>query len=158
MADWAIVATVGLVAGLVASAAMSAFQAAAAPALGLGGSNSDPSNVQAADSASEAVAGRPVTQKHREKAGTLVHYATGAALGLVYALLVAQWPVAGIGFGVAYGLVIALVLDDFLVPLFGWGPWPFGAPFTTNLYSLASHAVFGAVLEGGRRLGLALLA
>ncbi|MES2754087.1 MAG: DUF1440 domain-containing protein [Pseudomonadota bacterium] len=147
----------GLVAGLVASAVMSGYQAATAGLFGQDQSNDDPANVKAADDASKATTGKPVTQKRRQQAGSAVHYATGAALGIFYAVLVLYWPLAACLFGVAFGVAVAVVLDDLVVPAFGWGPWPWATPLNTHLYGLTAHAVFGAALEGVRRLGLSLL-
>ena len=141
----------GLAGGLVASLAMNLFQSASASAFGQTGSNDDPSTVKAADSAKKAVTGDAVTQKHRESAGSLVHYVTGAALGAGYALAVRQWPESNAGFGAAFGVGVATLLDDVAVPAFGWGPGPTETPLNTHAYGLASHVVFGLVLEGTRR-------
>ncbi len=141
----------GVVGGIVASAAMDAFQRLAASPLGQGGSNDDPATVKAADSAKRLVTGDAVTQKHRETAGTLVHYVTGAALGAGYALAARRWPETTAGFGLAYGVGVATVLDDAAIPAFGWGPSPLETPASTHAYGLASHAVFGLALEGTRR-------
>ena len=141
----------GIAGGLVASAAMDVFQRLAAPAFGQSGSNDDPATVKAADSAKRLVTGDAVTQKHRETAGTVVHYVTGAVLGAGYALAARRWPQTTAGFGLAYGVTIATVLDDAAVPAFGWGPAPTDTPASTHAYGLASHAVFGLALEGTRR-------
>ena len=147
----------GLVAGVVASGIMSLYQAATASLFGQDKQDGDPANVKAADDTSKAATGKPVTQKRRAKAGSLVHYLTGAAIGIFYALLVLYWPAAAIGFGIAFGLAVASVLDDILVPAFGWGPWPWATPLNTHVYGLTAHAVFGVALEGVRRLGVWLL-
>lgn len=141
----------GVAGGLVASLAMDLFQRGAAPIFGQTGSNDDPATVKAADSAKRLVTGDTVTQKHRETAGTLVHYVTGAALGAGYALAARRWPQTTAGCGLAYGVGIATLLDDAAVPAFGWGPAPTDTPPATHAYGLASHAVFGLVLEGTRR-------
>jgi putative membrane protein len=141
----------GLAGGIVASLAMNLFQSAAAPAFGQTGSNDDPATVKAADSAKQLVAGEPVTQKHRERAGTLVHYVTGGVLGIGYALAARRWPQTTAGFGLAYGVTVAAVLDDIAVPAFGWGAGPTETPPATHAYGIASHAVFGLTLEGTRR-------
>ncbi|WP_298091651.1 DUF1440 domain-containing protein [uncultured Sphingomonas sp.] len=141
---------IGLVGGLVAAAAMDAFQRGVSPLMG-GGSNDDPSTIKAADSASRLVTGEPVTQKRRETAGTLVHYATGAAIGIAYGALAAGDPRVSRGFGVPFGMATMLAIDDVGVPAFGWGPAPQDTSAAMHAYSAASHAVFGVVLEGVRR-------
>lgn len=141
----------GVVSGVVASFAMDAFQRMAAPAFCQGGSNDDPATVKAADSAKRLVTGDGVTQKHREMAGSIVHYASGVALGVGYALAARRWPQTTTGFGLAYGVGVATLLDDAAVPAFGWGPSPTDTAPATHAYGLASHAVFGLALEGTRR-------
>ena len=141
----------GIAGGLVASLAMDVFQRAAAPAFGQSGSNDAPATVKAADSMKTRVTGDAVTQKHRETAGVLVHYITGAVLGAGYALAARRWPRTTAGFGLAYGVTIATLLDDAAVPAFGWGPPPTETPASTHAYGLASHAIFGLALEGTRR-------
>jgi hypothetical protein len=156
MPSWLTAAVVGVAGGLVASFVMDRYQGATAKAFGQDGGNGDPATVKAADTASLAVEGRPVTQKHRAAAGSLVHYGTGAAMGLGYAFLAEAVPLATIGFGTAFGFATMLVFDDLLVPAAGWGPWP-GMEPGVHLYSLTSHLVFGVALEGVRRGGIALL-
>ncbi len=141
----------GIVGGLVASAAMDVFQRMASSAFGQSGSNDDPATVKAADGAKRLVTGDPVTQKHRETAGGVVHYVTGAALGAGYALAARRWPETTAGFGLAYGIGVATLLDEAAVPALGWGPAPTDTPASTHAYGLASHAVFGLALEGTRR-------
>ncbi|WP_341208335.1 DUF1440 domain-containing protein [uncultured Sphingomonas sp.] len=148
-------ALIGVGAGLAASFVMDRFQDVAAPAFGMDGGDDDPATVKAADTISEAVEGRPVTQKHRGSAGSALHYALGAAIGAGYALAVRQWPDLAKGWGVPTGLATMLLLDDLLVPAAGWGPWP-KAEVPGNAYGLASHLVFGITLEGARRAGEAL--
>ena len=154
IAWWKVLAA-GAVAGVAATAATSLYQALAAPALGQDGSDKDPANVQAADSVSEVTTGAPVDRAFRQGAGTLVHYATGIALGIGYAAAATRAPAVTRAFGVPFGLGTALVLDDLLVPAFGWGDWPQATPAATHAYSLSTHAVFGAVLEASRRAVLA---
>ena len=78
---------VGIAAGLVASAAMAAFQDQASKLLPDDGSDEEPATVKAADAASEAVIGDPVPEPYREQAGQMVHYVVGAVLGGIYGVL-----------------------------------------------------------------------
>lgn len=142
----------GVVAGTAASFVMERYQGLTAHLFGQDKSVDDPATVKAADSAKATVGAKPVTQKRRGEAGELVHYATGIVLGLNYALLVLHWPVAAIGFGAAFGVVVAILLDDIAVPAFGWGPWPWQVGAGTHAYSVTAHVVFGLVLEAVRRL------
>lgn len=157
MRNWLGVVAVGAGAGLIAAFAMNQYQGATASLFGMDKGNDDPATVKAADTLSEATEGRPVTQKHRELAGSAVHYGTGVALGIGYALAAARTPAASAGFGTAFGAATMVAFDDLLVPAMGWGPWPKPASPSTA-YSLTSHLVFGTVLEGARRAGSRLLA
>lgn len=148
---WWKVALAGAASGVVAAAAMSLYQAATASAFGQDGGG-EPSNEKAADSAATLATGGPLTPATRKPAGSLVHYATGAALGIGYAGLVAAVPRAGAGFGLPYGAAAAVLLDDLAVPALGWGEWPDVTDVKANAYTLSAHLVFGAALEGGRRL------
>lgn len=133
---------------------MERFQTFAAPAFGYGDSDAEPATEQLADKGSRAATGRPVPKPHRMLAGDVVHDLTGAGLGLAYGGLVWVSPWFALGFGVLYGLLVGLVPDSLIVPLVGVGDWP----WRTHLYGLTSHIVFGLVLEGARRGGVALLA
>ena len=155
MAWWKIVAA-GVVAGVAATAATSLYQAIAAGPFGQDGGDGDPANVKAAQDAAMATTGHPLPPAVKPAAGSAVHYATGIALGLGYVAAAARVPRVTAAYGVAFGLGVALVLDDLLVPAFGWGAWPTETPPATHAYGLTTHALFGAVLEGGRRLTLAL--
>ena len=141
----------GIAAGLVASAAMAAFQAQAGKLLPEEG-DEDPATVKAADVASKALIGAPVREPHREEAGQLVHYITGAVLGGIYGVLTEYRPEAASGFGSTYGIATATLLDEAIVPAADLGPAPADAALATHAYGVASHLVYGWVLEGVRAL------
>ena len=138
----------GIAAGLVASAAMAAFQSAASKLLPDDGE--DPSTVKAADAVSEAATGAQVPEPYREASGEMVHYVVGAVMGGIYGVLTEYRPDASAGFGSAYGIATSTLLDEAAVPALDLGPDE--APVETHLYGVASHLVFGIVLEGVRRL------
>jgi putative membrane protein len=143
----------GVAAGLVASAAMAAFQAQAGKLLpDEGGSDDDPATVKAADVASEAVIGDPVPEPYREQAGQAVHHVVGGVLGGIYGVLAEYRPEARSGFGSAYGIATAALLDEAAVPAAGLGPAPQDTSLAVHAYGAASHLVYGWVLEGVRAL------
>ena len=156
MAWWKIVAA-GVVGGVAATVATNLYQALAAPTLGQGDSDAEPSNEQAADSAGKLATGQPIPTAYKHAVGNVVHYATGVTLGLGYAAFAERRPWVAAGYGMPFGLAVALVLDDILVPAFGWGPWPTKTTAATHVYGTTTHMVFGTVLESGRRLTLAAL-
>jgi uncharacterized membrane protein YagU involved in acid resistance len=142
----------GIAAGLVASAAMAAFQSQAGKLLPDDGGDEDPSTVQAADVASKAITGDPVPEPHREASGRMVHFVVGAVMGGIYGVLTEYRPEASAGFGSAYGIATSTLLDEAAVPALDLGPAPDEAPAESHIYGVASHVVFGIVLEGVRRL------
>ncbi|WP_448662036.1 DUF1440 domain-containing protein [Sphingomonas sp. CJ20] len=142
----------GIAAGLVASAAMAAFQSQAAKLLPEDGTDEDPATVKAADVVSEAVTGDKVPAPHREEAGQAVHYVVGAVLGGIYGVIAEYRPEARSGFGSAYGIATAALLDEGAVSATGLGPAPTETPLATHAYGAASHLVYGWVLEGIRTL------
>jgi putative membrane protein len=142
----------GVAAGLVASAAMAAFQNQASKLLPDEGGDVDPATVKAADLASKAVIGDPVPEPYRDQAGQAVHYIVGGVLGGIYGVLTEYQPAASAGFGSAYGIATSALLDEAAVPAAGLGPAPDETPLATHAYGAASHLVFGVVLEGVRWL------
>ena len=142
----------GVAAGLVASAAMAAFQDQASKLLPDDGSDEEPATVKAADVASEAVIGDPVPEPFREQAGQMVHYVVGAVLGGIYGVLAEYRPEASTGFGGAYGIATSALLDEIAVPAAGLAPPADEVPVATHAYGAASHLVYGVVLEGVRWL------
>ena len=114
----------GVAAGVVAAAAMAAFQAQASKLLDDDGEEDEP-------------------------AGQSVHYITGAVMGGIYGVLTEYRPEASAGFGGTYGIVTAALLDDGAAP--GPAPEADAVPAETPT-GVASHLVFGLVLEGVRWL------
>ena len=148
--DFVRAAAAGLLGGLAASAVMTGFQAAWADATGKA-NEGESTTVKAADAIAEPLTGTKVPKPYREAAGSAVHYATGAALGIGYALAAeAEWPVTA-GFGVVFGTATAAILDEGVVPALGLAPSPADTPPATHAYSLASHLVFAVALEAVRR-------
>lgn len=142
----------GAAAGLVASAAMAAFQHRAGKLLPEDGKGEDPATVKAADRASEALIDMPVPEPLRERAGMAVHYVTGAVLGGIYGVITEYKPEASAGFGGAYGIATSALLDEAAVPAAGLAPGPEDTPLIQHAYGAASHLVYGIVLEGVRWL------
>lgn len=146
-------AAVGLAAGLLAALAMNGFQAAA-KALSPDDDEADaePATERLADRAAIAVSGEPLPTDRKPAAGNVVHYAFGALLGIGYGVAAEYRPVVTTGFGTVFGAGVALLGDEAAVPALGLAPPPARTPATTHLYGLVSHLVFGAALEGSRRV------
>lgn len=168
-------ALAGLVAGLVASWAMDRFQDVWI-SISPGDSSSDDKSsdpnqessnsitnqsedetpddatVKAASAISENFFNHKLTSDEKKIAGPVVHYAVGAAGGLVYGLAAELAPEITEGVGLPYGAAFWLVVDEGMVPLLGFAKRPGEYPLSSHAYALASHLVFGATAEGVRRL------
>ena len=150
-------AVAGAAAGLVASLVMNQFQslwskmAEARSGDDEEEADEEPATTKAADLASETVAGEPVPEPLRRWADPVVHYSTGAVVGAVYGALAEVWPKVTKGGGAAYGGLVAIGLDEAVVPALGLGPSPLETPPSTHMYGLSSHVVFGWALEAARR-------
>lgn len=158
-------AVVGLAAGLGAAFVMEAFQNKLSALrekaksdgseddVSSGGEpDSEPATEKAADRVSQAVTGQPTPKPYKQQAGRAVHYATGAALGLAYGVLAEISDGVTTGFGMLFGTGVALAVDEGLVPLLGLSASAQQTPPADHLVSLGSHWVYGATLEGLRRL------
>ena len=143
----------GAVAGLAASWVMSQFhnrwKAMSVEARKV---DDEPNTVKAADALAEASVGEPVPDAYRKPAGTAVHYGFGALLGAVYGAAVELRPGAGAGFGTGYGAAVSLLADEITMPVLGFAPPAPQVPASAHIRGFVSHLVFGAALEGIRRL------
>ena len=144
--DYPRAAVAGIVAGLAAGAVMNGFQAAWSAATGAE-SSGEPTTTKAADKLAEATVGTPVPEPLRKAADPAVHYATAALLGLGYGLAAEIWRPVTAGGGTVFGTATAALLDDGVVPALGLAPPASETPLSTHAYALASHTVFGGVLE-----------
>ena len=81
-----------------------------------------------------------------------MHYAFGALLGAAYGVAVELRPAAGAGFGTAYGAAVSLFADEMAMPALGFTPPAPEVSASAHLRGFVSHLVFGAALEGARRL------
>lgn len=150
-------AVTGAAAGLVASWAMSQFHNRWKAASGERQDEEEPNTVKAADAVAEAAVGEPVPDEYREPVGTAVHYGFGAFLGAAYGAAVELRPSTGAGFGTAYGAAVSLVADEMAMPALGFTPPALEVPASAHLRGFVSHLVFGAALEGARRLLLSAI-
>ena len=144
-------AAIGAVAGLAASWVMSEFHSAWKSA-DEADDGDEPNTVKAADAVAEATVGEPVPEAYREPTGKAVHYGFGAFLGALYGAAAELRPATTAGFGTAYGAAVSLVADEMAMSALGFTPPAAQVPASTHLRGFVSHLVFGAALEGARRL------
>jgi uncharacterized membrane protein YagU involved in acid resistance len=148
-------AAAGLLGGLIASCVMEVFQAAVANLPGQpeeqAESNDEAATVKAAVAVSTKLLHRPVRQEQKQKAGELVHYMDGTAMGGLYGALAEEWPPAAAGMGAAFGAALWAVSDEVAVPVARLAKPPLRYPLATHVKALASHIVYGVSAELLRR-------
>ena len=149
----------GIAGGLAASFAMSRFQTGwTTLARQLGPDSAagqakegEPATVKAANRVSQTTTGEPVPEPHKDTAGEAVHYGFGALLGGIYGAAGSVAPQVRTGFGTLFGAAVWAVADEIAVPAADLSKPPQAVPPSQHLYSIVSHLLFGAVLEGSRR-------
>ncbi len=147
-------AAAGLVGGLVASWLMVAFQQEAwPPPQGDGGESS---TTRLARDVAGLLGRGPLTDAAAKAAGSAIHYALGAGLGLTYGAAVAYRPAASAGAGLAFSLATEVVIDQAVVPAFGLADPFWRCPPSWHVRGLAAHLLFGAAIDATRRGLLAL--
>ena len=102
--------------------------------------------VNAAESLARS-AGWELSDETKGRGGTAIHWATGVAAGMKYAVFRRQWPVVAAGFGLPYGAAFFLMMDELMNPLLGLTPGPAAFPWQTHARGLAGHLAFGATNE-----------
>ena len=116
---------------------------------------SDDATMKAAEKTAELV-GQKLSHEQKKKAGPLVHYGFGTAMGVLYGAIAEFGPrdfrrhdlLSGIGFGsVLFGGA-----DEIAVPALGLSGSPAKTPMASHIYALASHLVYGATAGAVRRL------
>jgi putative membrane protein len=161
----------GMAGGLVASWTMDEFQALWSkaakrlqengkqrqPGQGESQAEADDATMKAADKLSRNLLGYPLSAEAKKKAGPVLHYAFGAAMGAVYGVASELFPEVTRGFGTGFGAALFALADELAVPALGLSGKPADAPLSSHIYGLASHLVYGATAEGVRRLATAAL-
>lgn len=151
----------GAAGGLLAAWIMNGFQAAwskAAEAIeeprkqAKGQGEAEDATMKAADRLARATLRRGLSKAEKQKAGPLIHYAFGAAIGGAYGVLSEYVPAVRAGFGTAFGAALFLGADEFAVPALGLSGPPDEAPLSSHLYGLSAHLVYGAGTEAVRRV------
>ena len=150
---------VGIAGGLAASFVMSKFQSGwktlerefDPDSAGEQAQEGEPATVKAANRVAQKSTGEPVPEAHKDTAGEAVHYGFGALLGGLYGAAGAVAPRVRTGFGTVFGAGVWAIADEIAVPAANLSKPPQEMPQSQHVYSIVSHLLFGAVLEGSRR-------
>jgi putative membrane protein len=159
----------GFAGGLAASFAMERFQRAlgrVSPEIGgvpgAGGQQyrrpqSEPATFAAADRASEAATGRPLSPGNKPAAASAIHYAFGGAVGAVYGAAAARTPDVAAWGGLPFGASVWMAADEIGMPLVGLAKAPTEYPLADHATTLVSHLIFGLDTESVRRMTVTAL-
>lgn len=107
----------------------------------------EPATVKTASAISEGVFGHSLTDREKEIAGPIVHYAVGTTAGAVYGVAAEYEPDVTTLAGIPFGAAFCMVVDEGALPLLGLAKGPAAYPISTHAYALASHLVFGLTAE-----------
>jgi putative membrane protein len=145
----------GVIGGLAATLVMGQFQAAWGKASGALRQDED-SDSRGEEDQQDEDGGSRLSHEEKKKAGPLVHYAFGSAMGAAYGLANEFAPVgrkmlsplmSGSGFGTA----LFLGADEWAVPALGLSSPPKKSAVSSHIYGWASHLVYGLTLEMVRK-------
>jgi putative membrane protein len=93
-----------------------------------------------------------LTIRRRLRLQEVIHYGTGAGLGIAYSAVADRWPAASRGRGALAGLAIYAGTHGSLLPALGVQRPPWQLAPAAVAWESTSHAVFGAALEAMRRV------
>jgi putative membrane protein len=111
-----------------------------------------PASVKIASAIGTAVADRPLREHEKQLGGSVLHYLFGAITGGFYGAVAERSPAAAAGFGLPFGATVWLAADEIGLPLAGLADNPATYPASRHAAALGTHLVFGATVEGVRRL------
>lgn len=122
-----------------------------------GEQDSDDATMKTADKVYSSVFGRSLSEEEKKKAGPVVHYVFGTAMGGMYGVAAEYDRRVTYGAGVPFGAALFATADELAVPALGLSKEPTEYPLSQHAYALASHAVYGATAEAVRRVTRKLL-
>ncbi len=93
-----------------------------------------------------------LTDEQRLRAQRVIHYSTGAGLGIAYSGAAMHWPAATRGGGAVAGLAIYAGTHGSALPALRIQRPPWRLAPAAVVWEATSHVIFGATLEAARRL------
>ncbi len=111
----------------------------------------EPATAKVAARISEGLFDHKLTKDEKKIADPAMHYAMGAASGMMYGVAAEIAPLTTVGAGLPFGASVWLVADDIVVPALGLSKPVTEFPFSTHLYGLSSHLVYGLTTDLVRR-------
>ena len=93
------------------------------------------------------LAGAALSDDERERFGSRIHWALGAAAGAAYGVLRPRVEQATLANGLLFGTAFWLLVDEGANWALGLTPGPTAFPWQTHARGLAGHLVFGAAAD-----------
>jgi hypothetical protein len=100
----------------------------------------------------ESISGFTLPAERRPMVENAVHYALGVVPGAIYGVVRRWIPLARLGRGLAFGLALFAINDEYLNTKLGFAGPIEAYPPETHLRGLAGHAVLGVATETGIQL------
>jgi uncharacterized membrane protein YagU involved in acid resistance len=116
------------------------------------GQETDDATVKLANRISESVFDHKLTHREKKIVGPAMHYGFAVAMGAAYGALAEVSELITAGFGTFYGTLVFIGADEVAVPALDLSPFPQNVSLDKHAYGWASHVVYGAALEGSRRV------
>jgi putative membrane protein len=142
----------GTVGGFIASIAMSQFHSLFQKGESPVRRREEDSTVKAAAAVSTTLFHHALTRRQKKIAGPAVHYAFGTAIGAIYGTAVEFAPFLRTGWGTPFGAVVWLGAHVIATPALGLSEPVTQSDPPEEAAEFGAHLVYGAVVEGLRRL------
>jgi hypothetical protein len=108
---------------------------------------SEDATMKAADRVLSIATGRHLSQPQKKKAGPVVHYAFGVAMGALYGAAVEGRRHLTPAAGPIFGTALFIGADEIGVPLAHLSGPPTAYPISTHLEAMAAHLVYGVTAD-----------
>ena len=148
-------AFIGLVAGLAGAGVMSLGHRVAGtllPKATTAPASQEPDPTVKVASAISRGVGYELPRAQESRAGSIIHYAFGGAVGALYGAVAEVLPKATAGVGLPFGIAVWLGAHVVTVPALGLAQPPDRQPLGQEAEELGLHLVYGATTEIFRRL------
>ena len=142
----------GAVGGLIACFVMSQFHSFFQKVESSAEGNGEDSTVKTAAAVSRTIFHHELTPQQKKIAGPAVHYGFGASVATFYGAAVEVLPVLRTGWGMPFGAAVWLGAHLITVPALGLSEPVTKSTPRREAVEFAAHLVYGAVVEGVRRL------
>jgi putative membrane protein len=142
----------GAVGGLIACFAMSHFHSFFQKVETSDEDKQEDSTVKTASAISQKIFHHELTPHQKKVAGSAVHYGFGTSVATFYGAAVDVLPVLRTGWGIPFGVAVWLGAHVITVPALGLAEPVTRSTPRREAVEFGAHLVYGAVVEGVRRL------